>query len=1108
MKGNISRMSYREDQHYSGVFQVQGGMVTDANICEEAIIARARADNLGRDTAASGVPAAGGTVDLGQGGPRLMPGTVYAEGVRGVTRATGPLNGPLALYGAQEDFPAAPPLPGNGPFFLYADLWERTVTRLEDGLLADAGFHGAETAFRQRTMAQIKFAPMAQLGQLGDADGPLPRQGDGRLTAEPVDPGLIADDCDPCADTVAAEQTVANALFRIEVLHVTGDPQSPDTITLAWSAENAAAVARVGISAEDFGRAGAVYEVFTLESEMHLGVHHAVDQVQRSTFIAAVGDAPNPADDAPGPFLRRWDGKAEIDFAAGTADTMGSGGIALDGDSVALTTGVLTARIDFEDRAIVAGDYWLIETRRFAAEPIRVVSEAPMGIRHHYCPLLRVTDGDVEPVSDAERRRLSFPALPDLPASHVSFENTCADLYHGAENVQDALAALCDLNASDVGFDPTGCPRLYDNVDNLQDALTNLCKVDFGIERYLRLMQDWGVVCGVIPRKGGSDTRIAWSAGTILDRAGHLGEVAADELEIGRIVESEGFHYASLDEFASAFRRGEVCLALSIEDGGKIRPHLAPETRAFGPKDPTFLSVFTECRDRKRPFDFKGDLVAAPEANKAVLDKVIYGAASPKLAGGQKLSSSEQRVARKYTDDLVGRYTRHVGDDEVARGLTARIAEIDESVRPDDASGTVREALFLKREALVYKAIRETDEERIRRCLCDAVLPRCPTPGDPPHLVPIACLRGLVEGGQVRLQEVCPHCCRKQAMSWRMVQYYTAELRDGLAATVKTYCCPPPEKPQGGIRPDLKIPDTFVARALKPDFGPNMLLDGAAQSLAILTGFTPPSDYKVSPDIGDLGIDAAKTALEGNGIEVAKTINAADAEAITKLREARVGVAPEDLVLDDGGVSPGDRVALIVQDGVAVDYIKLDTGGGKYLFERAAPAGEITAPDFDARAEAAMEAFDGRLADRTAEAKAAEAELAEAIARRREEISATENDLVRIRAERDAVVREISAARDTLATISEQQKAALAAAAKERDAVVTSMRRETPVAAVLGGEAEFGAALTGGGIVTLGALADLPDAELQRVARDAGLNLTVARRLKRAAETTIKAPIG
>ena len=155
-----------------------------------------------------------------------------------------------------------------------------------------------------------------------------------------------------------------------------------------------------------------------------------------------------------------------------------------------------------------------------------------------------------------------------------------------------------------------------------------------------------------------------------------------------------------------------------------------------------------------------------------------------------------------------------------------------------------------------------------------------------------------------------------------------------------------------------------------------------------------------------------------------------------------------------------------------------------------------------------MEAFDGRLADRTAEAKAAEAALAEAIARRREEISATENDLVRIRAERDAVVREISAARDTLATISEQQKAALASAAKERDAVVTSMRRETPVAAVLGGEAEFGAALTGGGIVTLGALADLPDAELQRVARDAGLNITVARRLKRAAETTIKAPIG
>jgi hypothetical protein len=311
MKGNVSRLGFREDRHYSGVFQIQGGLVTDADLGEQAAIARNRTDLLGLDTAGSGVPETGGIIDLS--GPRLVPGIVFAEGVRGVVEATGATPGALSLYGKQKDFPKAPDLPGAGDFFLYADVWERTVTHLEDALLSDAGFHGAETALRQMTIAQIKFAPLDQLEELGAEDGPLPRQGHGLLTATAVDPAVIADDCDPCADTVAAEQLVANALFRIEVVHVHGAPQAPDRIVIAWSVENAAAVARKNVNPEDFERAGAVYEMFSPITDMHLGVHAANSAVARSTFIEAVADAPNPAngpDGNPWPFIRRWSGTA------------------------------------------------------------------------------------------------------------------------------------------------------------------------------------------------------------------------------------------------------------------------------------------------------------------------------------------------------------------------------------------------------------------------------------------------------------------------------------------------------------------------------------------------------------------------------------------------------------------------------------------------------------------------------------------------------------------------------------------------------------------------------------------------------------------------------
>jgi hypothetical protein len=1144
MKGNVSRLGFREDRHYSGVFQIQGGLVTDADLGEQAAIARNRTDLLGLDTAGSGVPETGGIIDLA--GPKLVPGIVFAEGVRGVVEATGATPGALSLYGKQKDFPKAPDLPGAGDFFLYADVWERTVTHLEDALLSDAGFHGAETALRQMTIAQIKFAPLDQLEELGAEDGPLPRQGCGLLTATAVDPAVIADDCDPCADTVAAEQLVANALFRIEVVHVHGTPQAPDRIVIAWSAENAAAVARKNVNPEDFERAGAVYEMFSPITDTHLGVHTANSAVARSTFIEAVADAPNPAngpDGNPWPFIRRWSGKAEIDFGAGTAAKIGSGGVAVNGREVTITTDMLTAKLDFDGKAIVAGDFWLIETRRFAADRIRVVSQAPIGIRHHYCPLLRIKNAAIEALSDAETRRLSFPTLPDIPATHVSFDNVCENRFPGAENVQEALAALCVIKAEDISFDPTGCPRLYDDVGNVQAALNNLCKVDFGIERYLRLMQDWGVVCGVIPNRV-SAAEVAWSGGAILDRTGNLGDVRNTSIKVAKIISDGGNGFASEEALAAALRTGDACLALTIETGGVIKPHLVPKARAFGPADATFMSLFTKCRDAKK-FDFKENFAGVAESKKTTVYKMMVSGSSKALAGSQGLTASEEKVASKYNDDLLASYKTHIGDDPIAKTLDAKVAAIREEFSPAGATGAAKEALALKTNAGIYVAIRETEEERIRRCLCDALLPRCPTVGDPPHFVPIACLTGMIVEDDIRIDEVCAYCCRKQAITWRTVQYFISEMRDDIARDLETYCCH--QKPKK-TRPDYKIPDILLDKMLKADFDPQMYAMSMTRGVSIIAGAEPPTKYSVRPKVNELGIEEAKTILAGDGVDVVDTIRAGDRDAVAKLRE-RSSIDADDLVRENRSVSPGDKVALIVENGVAVDYVKVESGGGKNLFDR--PSGAVAVPDvdFEGKADAALAGFEEKIAAKVAELDSAGTDFDTALTRRKEEVAAAgadlarigetragvaaeieslRNDITRLRAERETIARDIGSAaaeldrvrtvhddvnrevavvKGELASIVELQRTTLADAAREREKLVESIRRETPVSAVTGTEGNFGNALVNRGVTNVGGLAGLSDTDLEAVARESGLNVSTARRLRREADARIGAPI-
>ena len=64
MRGQISRASFRPECHYSGVYQQQGRMITDADVNEAVEIGKARDEAAIGLAVGSGAPEAGGLVRL------------------------------------------------------------------------------------------------------------------------------------------------------------------------------------------------------------------------------------------------------------------------------------------------------------------------------------------------------------------------------------------------------------------------------------------------------------------------------------------------------------------------------------------------------------------------------------------------------------------------------------------------------------------------------------------------------------------------------------------------------------------------------------------------------------------------------------------------------------------------------------------------------------------------------------------------------------------------------------------------------------------------------------------------------------------------------------
>ncbi|WDE03636.1 hypothetical protein SG34_019930 [Thalassomonas viridans] len=463
MKTQIAKDSHQAEKRYSSVYQQQGRAVLDSDVNELSDIVKTRLNDALDDAIKSGAPASGGLAINNDF--TIAPGRLYVDGIPAEVTGETPVD-----FTGQTDLINPQALPANN-FLLYADVWERSVTSLEDAALLDPGLHGADTCTRTQTMCQVKWA--ADTLDVAD-EAQNPSIGDGELSLALRTIFVSEDICDPCSIKVELDERIGNYLFRVEVHDVYNDG-GEDFIVLKWSRDNGAEQFVTGEEPAGFTSGDFVYEFFDEETEKNLGNHFMGVRAKRGTLsdTYTVPVAPDEAKD----YVRQWDGYCTINLTAAALvsgiDRGTSFSDAVNSDAHGyfeintdfnVNLELLQLTLTLNGNRFVAGDFWFTPVREAVNEPgdyvlgSEVQGELPNGVKHHYLVLATVDGaGTLVPQTDAQHRQFHFPALTNIMAADVGFIESCNNLFHGAENVQEALDALCDIGAEDIAYVTPGC---------------------------------------------------------------------------------------------------------------------------------------------------------------------------------------------------------------------------------------------------------------------------------------------------------------------------------------------------------------------------------------------------------------------------------------------------------------------------------------------------------------------------------------------------------------------------------------------------------------------------------------------------------------------------
>ncbi|HEY3268162.1 MAG TPA: DUF6519 domain-containing protein [Armatimonadota bacterium] len=457
----------------------------------------------------------------------------------------------LFTYLTQPDLPDPPdPAPASGGWQLvYLDVWDRSVSAVEDPDIREVALGGPDTATRVQTVCQVKVRPLDAPITCEEARSFLPAASRGRLTNKVES---VPDPKDPCILTGGGGyHGLENRLYRVEI-HDGGDV---GTATFKWSRDNGSVL----FSIEDFVagdpdvvqlkrlgpdealglRPGDWVEVLDDTVDLHGaagtmaqivdgGIDEAARRVTLSVDVTAHAGKGHPR-------LRRWDRDLS---GAGPAAV---GGLFATGADIALEDGI---SVSFTGAGFQTGDYWVFPARTATADIEPLAEAPPQGIIRHRAPLAliqwRENDGEWQVGQVIDCRDL-FPPLTNICAEDVCFDNSACQLPE-VETVQDAIEALC--GAHDMSF-------------------------------HNKRLHGWGIVCGLQvvcgPNDGERRRNVTVRPGYAIDCEGRDIELRDNRpLDVLQLASDAGI---SLDS-------GEVCL--TVAKGPQGEPLI--EAQPFDPE--------------------------------------------------------------------------------------------------------------------------------------------------------------------------------------------------------------------------------------------------------------------------------------------------------------------------------------------------------------------------------------------------------------------------------------------------------------------------------------------------------------------------------------------
>ncbi len=432
MPGDYTRATFNPFEDHLGVLMQQGRVMLDADFNElvQIIDRRFRAetiDIIGRCTVPRETPD-GFRIFFSGSDLMIGRGRLYANGLLAENHGTGALEFDPILaeqrgvdavpYLSQPYLPnvtQVAPLPDTpGPHLVYADVWQRELTYLEEPDLMEKAV-GVDTAARLQTVWQVKILP--DVGRVGCSDEipkwtDLVRPSAGRLTTATAG---VPSDTDPCVVNPAGGfRGTENRLYRIEV-HSAGTLGSS---SFKWSRDNASIATAVtainaGLDVLTVVRTGRdqvlrfqpgdwievtddFHEFSGAAGDMRKVLQ--VDDASETVTLAAplsAGAFDTAAPASRHTRIRRWDQKGQVFNSTGTmvSDVDASGGVipVPASGNLVLEDGVQVQFSMSGTGGFHSGDYWLVAARTVDAS-IDILTEAPpKGIHHHYCRLALVT---------------------------------------------------------------------------------------------------------------------------------------------------------------------------------------------------------------------------------------------------------------------------------------------------------------------------------------------------------------------------------------------------------------------------------------------------------------------------------------------------------------------------------------------------------------------------------------------------------------------------------------------------------------------------------------------------------------------------------------------